>query len=370
MKILLVTHWYPPSTGGVASHVYELKRQLQSMGHKVKVLTTSPRSSYDGVISLEPYRIDKIRSTLKSFKPEIIHVHHAFTPLSLISIIFSSKSSIPVILTNHSAYFYDYDVALKTLGLAALPIKYILGKVDNVIAVSNIAKKFIDSFLLGKRAKVIPNGVDTRKYTPDGEKITSESLLGDPTILFVGRLVYRKGPWVLLDALKSVVSEYPKAKLLIVGEGPYLLSLLEKTRKLSLRGNVEFLGYVKQSDLPRIYRSADIFVMPSIFGEAFGIVLLEAMASRLPVIASRVGGIQEIIDNCIDGILVPPKSHRAISKSIIDLYSDRKLMNWLAYNARLKAVKKYDWNIIARKICSEYSITLNQKSPLPHISAK
>ncbi len=156
------------------------------------------------------------------------------------------------------------------------------------------------------KVRIVPNGVDTEKFKPneDLQAVRKQFGLGnEPTVLFVGSLIQRKGLPFLVEAAKKIVKEQPDTKFLIVGEGPIKKQLTVSIETANLLGNFKFLGNVKDDLLPSIYNCADVFVLPSI-QEGQGIVLLEAQASGKPVVAFDVGGVDEAVRNNETGLIV------------------------------------------------------------------
>ena len=374
MRILLASEWFTPDVGGVASHVRDLAINLARRGHEVAILTRKKqgreRSVYN-LIELEQVEYFKIfhslsgngilKNILNIYNPDVVHAHHAFTPIPLITLRVASVNGFSTVLTNHSAYFYDYDYLLKTLGYIVFPIRTVLRKVDKVIAVSSVAAKFIGSFVSSSKISIIPNGVDTLKFKPYGSRIYRENFDSDFVILYVGRLVHRKGVHLLVESMSYLKKEIPDAKLVIAGSGPLFYTIIEKIEANNLRDRVILLGKVSDEELPDLYRSADVFVLPSIYGESFGIVVLEAMASGLPVVASAVGGVKELIKNRENGLLLDNKTPPTIAGHLIELYQDCSLRRKLASKARETAVKKFDWRIISAKIEKVYEETIEKR---------
>lgn len=367
MRVVLVTEWFPPDIGGVAAHVRDLALILSSRGHEVWVITKKKngrRSWPFKIVELEYtdylktlYSIPSngsLRRLLKDIDPDVVHVHHAFTPISLAFTLISTLNGHPTVLTNHSAYLYDYDALLKAMGYVAFPVRRVLGRVNKVIAVSGVAAKFIKSFIPSVPVEVIPNGVDIRKFSPQGSKKLRESLGADFVILYVGRLVYRKGVHYLVDSMEFIIRECPKAILVIVGDGPLKRHLKERILELGLSRSIVFLGKITDDELPDVYRSSDVLVMPSLFGESLGIVALEGMASGVPVIASSIGGLKEVIVDGVTGLLLKSVSPKVIAETVFRLCSDPELSWSLSVRARSVVERKYSWDAIIPKIEEVY----------------
>ncbi len=366
MKILMVSEWHPLSIGGVQRHVRELSKILVDNGFEVAILTKSnnimirngfnvPIYQVKSIIGNNylflPPNLQEVKLILKKFSPDIIHVHHAFTPTPLLTLHLADKMDIPKVLTNHTIISNNIDSLFSSMTCNGLKVlKYFLSKADYIISVSNCAARFIEK-IIGDHANniVIPNGVDVNKFYP------SKINFNNQIILFVGRLVYRKGVHILLKAFSIVAREFSDVKLRIVGEG-YMRGILQfLVQKYDLNNRVEFLGKVSEDKLPEIYREAKIVVIPSLFRESFGIVALEAMASGKPVIASNIGGLSEIIIDNYNGILIPPGDPELLADRIIELLNDDKLIFKMGFYGRRIAVEKYSWNIIVKRILEIYN---------------
>ena len=363
MRIVLATQWFPPDTGGVSSHVRDLALKLVEKGHEVTVITRHGRG-LEGVDTVWLRRGDYVRfpaslagsgelaKLLRELDPDVVHSHHAFTPIPLMALATASSLEYPTILTNHSAYLNGYEHLLRALGSIALPIKALVSRADEIVAVSRAAAEFIQAFAPRRSVKVIPNGVDVEKFNPRGATPLRDTLASEFIVLFVGRLVWRKG---LLQLVKAIaLLDDVNATLIVVGEGPLRWRAEVLAETLGVRDRTVFLGRVRDSELPGIYRSADVVVVPSVYGESFGIVALEAMASGRPVVASRVGGLSEVVVDGETGILVQPGSPRSIAEALLALHQDRSLARKLGLNARRIVVERYSWKRLLSKLLETY----------------
>jgi len=289
----------------------------------------------------------ELEKKIKEFKPDVIHGHHAFSPISLLSISIGKKLGIKTVLTNHSIQFlYDFDYMWKPSSYILFPYREYIDDADKIIAVSRAAAKFISHFT-SKKIEIIGNGISVDEFSPKVKTFDGKS------VLFVGRFTYRKGVHVLLEAFQKVKREVEDAHLTLVGSG-YFSSIADLlVRALSLSKNVSIIGEVKKEKLVEIYQSSHVFVLPSLYGESFGIVLLEAMASKTPVIASDDGGIKELIKNGKTGFIVKKGDAEELSEKIVELLLDRNLSKKIS-TAAFEEVKKYDWKNIVKKIEAVY----------------
>ena len=182
---------------------------------------------------------------------------------------------------------------------------------------------------------------------------------GKINILFVGRLEKRKGLKYLLSAYSKLKWDWPNLRLLVVGPGNLDIDSIRIISERNLKDLI-FTGSVDDHDKARYYKSADIYCSPATGKESFGIVLLEAMASGLPIVASAIEGYSSVITDMHDGVLFEPKSEESLIKHIEKLLNDINLRNNLANNG-LKTSKEFKWSIIAERVMKHYLKVLNNK---------
>lgn len=366
MKIALCSDYFYPKIGGITVHIENLAKKLRERGHETIIITRVAdfndevhglnvvriNSLFHSYQTLDIPQIDELEEILKKEKPDIIHAHHAFSPISLFSLVLGKKLGIKTVLTNHSIQFlYDFNYFWKPSSFILFPLKQYINSADKIIAVSKAAATFI-SYFTDKEVKIIPNGVNVEEFAPRVKKFDGRS------VLFVGRFVFRKGIHLLLEAMKQVIDEKSEAELTIAGSG-YLSPVLKTFLKtLNLKNNIFIRENLNKSELINLYHKANVFVLPSVFGESFGIVLLEAMASKTPVVATAQGGIQEIVKHMKTGLLVKRNEIKGLAKSILTLLKDEELSKRISTKA-FREVKKYDWKIVVKRIEETYEETLS-----------
>jgi glycosyltransferase involved in cell wall biosynthesis len=206
------------------------------------------------------------------------------------------------------------------------------------------------------KIQVIPNGVDQEKYKPQSEKavVRAQFRIGnEQCVLFVGSLIPRKGLPFLVEAAKKIVQQSDRTKFLIAGEGPLRTQIQTNLQAANLTGNFEFLGKVSEPQLQALYGCADVFALPSI-QEGQGIVLLEAQASGVPVVAFDVGGVGEAVQNGETGFLAKLGNTNEFAEAILKLLSDQMLRERMGANGRRFVLENYTWNICAEKMLQVY----------------
>ena len=356
----MVTEWFVSHEGGVASHVRELASWLRKKDVEVCIVTNEVKDEVNidveiietpgprdplFKLNISPSLKSKLKDVLKDV--DVVHSHHAFSRLPLSSIYVSHKLGIHSVLTTHTVSFLpELEYFWQAISYSYPKYRLRLKKVDRIIAVSNAAKRFIQYFTDREDIVVIPNGVDINRFKPREKKEFGKNLL------YVGRIVPKKGLHVLLYAMKKVVEKDDEVKLRIAGKGRLLPLMKSLSKMLDIERNVNFLGYVPDKDLPELYRSSDLLILPSITGESFGITLLEAMASGLPVIGTNVGGIPEIIKGC--GKIVDLGKPNQLSRAILDLLKDPERMKELGEKGRERVEKLYSWDVVGGKILRVY----------------
>jgi glycosyltransferase involved in cell wall biosynthesis len=281
-------------------------------------------------------------------RPDIIHVHHAFTPLTFRVIKRARREGIPVVITNHSiAPFHDVYI----WRFLKLGFRY-LRDASAVIAVSSSAKRFISNFV-SSNVTVIPNGVDTEKFRPMKEERENK------TLLYVGRFSARKGVQLLAPLLSRYLKK-PDIELIIAGSDEMLMLPLLKLQGAVFR-NVRVLGFVPEDLLPGLYSYADLFLMPSLTMESFGITAIESLSCATPVIATNVGALPEIIDGCgaITNLLDFPRV-------IEELLSNPERIRELGFSGRKRMVEEYSWEAVAMRIEDVYFSVLDGEEYAKH----
>ena len=263
----------------------------------------------------------------------------------------------PVISAQHCQLYFSWgkthDLYVDSLG------KYLLRKFDAYHVLNNYHLTLFYSWGF-KNIYLIPNGVDTEKFKPKNFKRRQQKF----KILFAGRLTLDKGVDILCESVRMINNNKifeKNMEFIIAGSGPlesFVAKLAEQYK------NVAYLGYLEET-LPEIYRDCDLLIMPS-RKETFPLVVLEAQASGLPVIASNISGPRDILVNGITGILIEKEDARILTQKIIDYYS-LWLNNYEKYEqmciaARENAEKRFDWNIIAERIYNMLRETLERNS--------
>jgi glycosyltransferase involved in cell wall biosynthesis len=377
-RLCIVTHTFLPHVGGIEKVVNEQSKRLRTKNFKPMVVTnrigTPKRYVVDGVPvecyeSLNtgfrlgiPYSIPTVTSLptfLKAVKSsKIIHAHGHPYLTSLTAAKLAKLYNKPFVLTQHNTFIdynniFDHVERLNDLTVGKQNLK----AADKIITISGATKDYV--LRLGakpSKVKVIYNGVDLARFRPiTGKREEMRKKLGIPqhaiVILTVRRLVYKNGIDTLIDAANIAVKKNPKIIFLVVGKGPDLESVKLQVAQLGIEPNFRLAGFVSDEELPSYYNVADLFVLPSKSGEGLPLVALEAMACGLPVIATNVGGIREVLSEDY-GKLVPPNQPELFAKAALDFaavdFSSRKK------ELRAMMEEKFSWDANVERLVEIY----------------
>jgi len=336
--LFLSTHL---NTGGITSYLFTLTKGLIKRGHSVHVATSGGNVEGEFLSvganlvhlnirtksELDP-RIYIALKPLKAYiKENNIDIVHAQTRITqVMGSLLKKSTSRPFVSTCHGFF------------KARLSRKWIPCWGDAVIAISSaVERHLLDDFSISqKRIHLIESGIDLDEFTPINEVTKAEHRnrlkLGDePIIGMIARLSDVKGPDVLIEAMKDVLGHIPNAKLLLVGEGRMEGDLRAMVKRLELEQSVRFFSVVRKTKemLPLF----DIFAMPS-RQEGLGLSIMEAQATGLPVVASRVGGIPSLVEDGKTGILVESENPRVLAEAIVKLLKDKDLLGAIGVAGR------------------------------------
>ena len=366
MKILQTPVRFYPFIGGVENYVYYLSQELVQMGHEVTVLCAneplSPENeTLHGIKIKRLSSIGKIANTnltpglLRALSREdfdIIHTHLP-TPWSAdLSAYISSKNKKPLVLTYHNDITGNGFANNIAKLYNATGLQRVLKKADRIIITQ--PSYFESSPHLKpyhEKIVVVPNGVNINKFQPSAVK--------ENTLFFLSVLdEYHKykGLDYLLDAIKIVKNEIKTVKLIVGGQGVLLKSYEELTADLGLQDNVEFVGFIPDDKLSDYYSQANIFVLPSISSvqEGFGIVALEALACKTPVVTTDIVGIADDLQMSKSGTVVKPKDVESLAREIIKILNNEKLQLSMGDNGRKMVGDKYTWKKVAETMANIY----------------
>jgi glycosyltransferase involved in cell wall biosynthesis len=372
LHIIQATAYYPPHLGGMENCAREISEKLSQKGNIVEVFTSNIDCKNSIFKSVKNLKVNYLESyevahtpiipslfiaLMKIPKNSIIHLHVAQAFVPEIVWLVSKIRKIPYIAHMH----LDVGPSGKLGFMLPIYKKFLLGNIlhsaSRVIVptkdyVSLIIRKYKIS---NKKIVIIPSGVDLDNFKPSKEKHVNSYKL-----LFVGRLSIQKNIPLLIKSFKRVVNNgIDNISLSIVGNGEEKDEIIDLIKRKKLEGKIIMHGALRGRKLYQMYKDSDIFILTS-RAESFGIVLLEAMASGLPIIASNIPGIRNVIENGKTGLLVVPTEEN-FTKAIELLTSDNELRVKLIKNG-LKESKKYDWNTISTTLEGIYKEVLNENN--------
>ena len=377
-----LTWEFPPRVvGGIARHCEGLAKALVQQNHQVNLFTLDfPGSpNYEEMDGVKVYRAStelghpnfltwvllfnhfltkRMADVVHSVDFDVMHVHDWLAAFSGIS--FKHYLKKPMVLTVHSTEIGRAQGLHSPDSFSINGIEWwATYEADRVIVCSQSMKNEICGHfnLPWDKVDVIPNAIDATKYQTSVDRGSVRQRYGvgygEKLVLCVGRLVPQKGIEYFIRAIPNIAKRYPEAKFVIVGEGWSRDILEAEARASGQNRKIQFTGFASDKEVINLMTSADVLVVPSVY-EPFGIVALEGMATGVPVIASQVGGLSEVIEHDRTGLFVFPRSSESIAWGIDRVLSDPDHAKWLTENAKEKLHKAYSWEAVAMKTVEVY----------------
>lgn len=370
MKIGMVSPYDWSYPGGVRDHIRQLSDQFINMGHDVRVLAPASRTQ-DKLIEGYVYNMGRttpipingsiariacdsaltlrVSSVLRQEQFDVLHVHEPLVPgLPLTALRFSRTITVG---TFHAFAHAGVTSPPYLAYASASPfLRPHFQRLSGRIAVSSAAYEFV-SHAFPADYRVIPNGINPERFNRSVAPLPY-FMDGKQNILFVGRFEKRKGVKYLLRAIPAIREQHPHTRFIFVGEG-HLRRAFQRYVEQKGWPDVVFTGYVSDADLPRYYASAHVFCAPATGGESLGIVLLEAMASGTPVVATNIPGYATVVTSDVDGLLIPPRSSSELARAVGYLLTYEPARQRFIH-AGLQKARDYAWPRIARHIEDYY----------------
>ena len=395
MKVSHLVSYYPnsldewfPLFGGVDIYVYNLTQTLSKLGIDIIIHTSRypnyyPKRAKKGNIEIKRYLpivfflgfpiIPSLALNLiRNNNGEIIH-GHVNSPLIVDSGIIGKKIGRKPFIVTYQADPFVSDLSTKFSFLGNIVYKPYLRILYNtlknadkiVVATSIYAKNSVILSKFKEKIVIIPNGINTDHFKPKKAKESIRKILGieDGTkvVTFVGRLVRYKGVEYLIKAVPSILNKIKDCQILVVGDGPLRSALEDQAKKLGISKRLKFLGTVSNSLLVQIYSISDLLVLPSTSSsEGFGLVLAEAMSCEVPVIASNVGGIPNVVKSHKTGLIIKPRNTLEIVNATLHLLENEKLRKRMGKMARKHVIQNFSIDQVARKTLSLYQQVLRK----------
>ena len=369
MKIALVSPYDWSVSGGVNSHCARLREQFLARDHQVRIVAPSsrpieeddvitigkrplsvPASGSLARISLSLTLAPTVRRVLAEEQFDVVHIHEPFMPM--LPIHFLRYAEAVKVGTFHASrekaqFFYSWG---------RRHLRRWFRQLDGKIAVSSAASGFVEQYFPGYY-NIIPNGVDVERFSAEVPPLP-EYQDAKQNILFVGRPEKRKGLDTLIRAYERVRAQRPDTRLIVVGAGKFdRYQRAVRTRRLA---DVEFNSYVSYEELPRYHQAADIFCAPATGFESQGIVILEAMAAGLPIVASNIEGYAGVLTHDVQGLLVLPGDDAGLADALLQLLGDASQRKRMATQGRRRA-QEFSWQRVSQQILSYYERLLHER---------
>jgi phosphatidylinositol alpha-mannosyltransferase len=364
MKIGLICPYNIFKSGGVQECVLALQSELSNRGHEVYIISPRPKVLPEQVpdnilmlgisrdiksplhtttqvsVSVDMTSVDEV---LERYDFDILHFHEPWVPLVSRQIL--SRSKAKNIATFHAKL--PDTVMSRSLEKIITPYtKSVLKDLDLLTAVSDAGADYVKS-LSGNAITIIPNGIDTKKYTRS-TGTTSKSKIIDNAILYIGRLEKRKGVKYLIKAFALVFRSNPSARLIIAGDGPDRSKLEQYVIDKEIEG-IEFMGYINEDTKLDLLSKCRVFCSPAVYGESFGIVLLEAMSMGMPIVAGNNPGYASVMKETGRLSLVNPRDISELANRLQLFLEDEALREiWKDW------AKKYVSNFDYTKVVDQY----------------
>jgi phosphatidylinositol alpha-mannosyltransferase len=367
MKVGIICPYNMYKGGGVQECVVAIRKELENRGHTAKIISPTPprvkNPEMEGVIFIGTaaqvkafhttsqvsvnVRTDALKTALDREKFDILHFHEPWVP-NLSRQILAHSNSLNV-ATFHAKL--PDTLMVKTIEKVVTPYtKSVLKDLERLTAVSDAAAMYVSN-LTSKNVEIIPNGIDLSKYKPSNTK-------RDNSILFIGRIEKRKGLKYLIDAFKEIQDK--STNLIIAGDGPDRRKMEKYVATIGIEDRVEFLGFISEAEKLNLFNKCSLVCSPALFGESFGIVLLEAMAMGVPIIAGNNPGYSSVLRDEGSLSLVNPKDTLSFTRLINTFMSNQRVRElWLGWASNY--VKQFDYPLVVNQYESLYKELLEQK---------
>lgn len=366
MKIVQVTPYYPPHTGGIERYVRNLSRALADRGHEVTVLTANVPAAgspveTDGGVTIkrstclarpfnDPFVPSFFRLGGELAGADVLHAHNAYSSAALGAAFARQRCGVPTVLTHHGQHLFGSPLKDLVVAFYRKTVeRRLVNNIDRVVALSPSDAEYISAFGVEKeRIAVIPNAICPEDFLPhiNGDTGRFEEgyrLNGRKRVLFVGQISTRKGVDVLVRAASLIVNgqDGDAPVFFFAGDGDYLDPARELARSYGIEEYVRFPGKVSFRDLVSAYRSSDLYVLPSL-SEGMPTVILEAMFFGLPVVTTDLPCLRDNFGG--HAVLVPPRDEHALARAVMGLLDDPERCRQLSERGQAFVRSNYTWD--------------------------
>ena len=363
MKIGIVSPYYMHTFGGVQTLILELQRLLIARGHEVIIVAPKPAqeevATPDGVALLGLSRQINFKNPFHTTFPlaasnravvadflqrqnfDVLNIHEPWMPLLPYQIL--QEAFCPIVGTTHARW--PQSLFNKSLEKMRVPyFKAVLGRLNQITAVSSVAAKNVTLVDENFPVQIIPNAIDCATYQADIKQARQATI--EPYMFYLNRLERRKGPRFLLKAYRRYMTQVTQPlPLIIAGNGPQKDNLQAYVARHNLQKLVRFEGYVSTERKLELFANAQLYVSPALYGESFGIVLLEAMAANVPIVAGNNEGYQTVLQDIGAESLIDPHRQQEFADTLARFgHDDKARANWQAWASQ--AITQYDYPLI------------------------
>lgn len=388
MKILMFSWEYPPiSHGGLARHVQDLSEALVEQDHTVYIITQgsgdiAEKETMNGVIVI---RTRPVSISANNFIDSILHLNFLMLEkvfeligkigeVDLIQghdwLVFWASRVLkyslqkPLIYTIHATEFGRNQGIYNDMQRYINDVEwYSTFEAWKVIVCSNYMESEVKNLFQVPDDKIVilPNGVEEDNYRVEvsAEFLKKYASPYEKIVYYVGRIVREKGIQVLIQSIPIILEQEPGTKFIIAGKGPYLDNLKAQAEFLGVSDRIYFTGFISDETRNKLYQMADVAVFPSIY-EPFGIVALEAMVTRTPVIVSKVGGLAEFVEDGVNGLTVNPNDTNQLAGAILRILKNKTEAARIAEKGYKMVKDNYSWDKIARQTVTVYRDVLKE----------
>src|SRR5687768_2612809 len=387
LRIVCPTYWYPQHANDTqATYVHDINHHLVRRGNRVTVVTPGDRSlpaedSFDGVDVVRfPMELPSdltygkvaqgqvswlgrfarvavmanyleaqhraIMAEAREGNTDVIHAHWAI-PTGPAAVMAARKLGVPSIITMHGGDVYvnpeqGYDFPTRWYVRPAL--RWTLRHAGALTAITEDCRQHaLRAGAPAERIRLVFNGTDLRRFSPAENGGRGDSHFGPHMIFACRQLFPRKGIRFLLEAAAQLKPRFPDLKIVIAGDGFERPELVRLATELEIAADVTFLGWIPNAELPQYYRAAALSVIPSL-EEGFGIPAAEAMGCEVAVVASDAGGLPEVVEDGVTGLVVPRGNSTALAQAIGTLLQDPERRRVMGQAGRLRALRLFDWD--------------------------
>ena len=387
MKIGIVSPYYMHIYGGVQTLISNLSAQLRSQGYDVTIIAPRPptkklpaletsekvvilgnsinvnfKNPFHTTFPLAASNKEVIAEFLEKEQFDVLNIHEPWMPLLPYQVL--QEASCPIVGTTHGRW--PQSLLNKSLETIRAPyLRMVLQKLDVITAVSSVAALNVANLKTETKIQIIPNGIDLERYQQEASALRKPQK--QPYILYLNRLEKRKGPRCLIKAYSAYLknTNHPPLPLIIAGHGPQAKMLRNDVERLGLKDFVRFEGYVSKERKMELFSNAHLYVTPALYGESFGIVLLEAMATQTPFIAGDNEGYRVVSQQAGRLSLVDPRNSAKFARSLEAFCNDQELRaRWLEWSD--EAVQQYAYPNIVDQYAASFKKAIVQRQSLPN----